>query len=405
MSNSLYIVFNLNSYLGGGEVIAVKLTQYLKFSGKNTILACSHESYIQRNSNNLDKIIIPSAISLIYGKEQLYFFDELVAECRKFEEVNLICLNMRELYNAIIIVQRFKLTHVKLFFYVLHPGEPDYLCSFSWNKIRKIEKNRAIISQLSNAGAVAFCSINAVRHSNIKNLNGAVCGLPFDDSQVISNFSMTGNKKSNSKYHLMISRVVWAKLGSCLTFLLLARKMKSDKFGLIGYGPLMPILKMLSRLFKVKNIVFHGKLYGNSLLQEVNKSDIGYAQGMSMFEFISKYKHVICMQYSDPIKFMRNPWKCYGNFDRLSYNNYGDLMDLDRANLVDIVKEVERITAIKFDKSVFDNWISKNSSNKVFSHLLTQIDATQSCVLTESELIQPTKIRRFFRYFANWFRT
>ena len=135
-----FAFFNLNSYLGGGETLIVRLAKYLRDEGYDFKLFYKKGSYIETDLDRINisidhrcPIVSDESYYYLNGKGRKKLRDEINTYLSGLKDVCLVSLNARELYTLTDIAKNnanFKLAHL-----VLHDQDNLYVCQSVFDKI------------------------------------------------------------------------------------------------------------------------------------------------------------------------------------------------------------------------------------------------------------------------------
>ena len=384
-------VFNLNKYIGGGETVACQFAKFLVRTGLNTFVICHEDSYIATNIEGIEKITVQRTVSLSYNySKDLLVFNNVKSKLSLLGPVVLVCMTMRDFYNAAHLKYLYGLKNVNLYFYSMHPGEVDYLTRYTLFKGRRQSVNRKLINKLVDLQAISFTSLTSLAYSGITFSSDRISELPFDFFE----FNPSPKLKSSSTKHLMISRFVRGKIASCLTFILLAKNTPKDQFSIIGYGPYENLLRIFAVTNGARNVSFVGKCTGEELNEQIAACDIGYGQGTSMLHFINQRIPVICMTYGSLFEFLKSPYRCGGCFQNLRRYDYGDVMIGSLYPFKDIRTEMRVLKIKKIPAEEFERWIKSHSTDLVFSNLLNRLTTAKNVNVSPHEMNKADFFRR-----------
>ncbi|WP_129408548.1 hypothetical protein [Marinitoga lauensis] len=149
----MIVLFNLNAYLGGGEVLLIRLAKKFKEENIKFCVIGYKGSYIleEAEKNGFNYIVWPSKNdSILYmnkseKKEVIKFFKEKFI---KYKELNIFTFCFRDIYNAHLAFS--ELTETKIHFStgIYHPNDTKYLSSYSLIKRKIIKKNKELLKNM-----------------------------------------------------------------------------------------------------------------------------------------------------------------------------------------------------------------------------------------------------------------
>ena len=158
----MIVLFNLNKYVGGGEILTIRFAQYLHDHNiAYTMLAFGENCYIadQAKARGLNITPWPIEEDSVAYMNDADRKDLLQKMTKIFEKEKLIypfSFCFRDLYNSLFLFTRFTKTEVRLSTGIYHPEDVLYLSSLSLNKSKIINFNKKIIHSLAQKNAVLF---------------------------------------------------------------------------------------------------------------------------------------------------------------------------------------------------------------------------------------------------------
>jgi len=319
MSNKI-VLFNLNTYIGGGETLLSRYAMYLEANNIDYLIICAKSSYIESSSqeNKLKFINWPIAQdSLIYKREAAvkvkdFFVDNLTEGVT----INFFTFCMRDYVNISLVFEDLNFD-VKIFHGVYHPQDYKYLSSLSFNPgyyhvffkniLRDLYFNNSVLF-LNNHG---FIESIGVGYSNPKPILRSIPITLSSDDFISSegHISAGGINKI-----LCISRFTAFKIGAIVAFLRLARVNPNLNFTLVGHGPFEFLVTFFIRFWSLSNITLLTDVLPSQLKEIICKHHIGYAQGTSILELAKLGKPVIIAPYSRLADIFNSRFRTYGVF-------------------------------------------------------------------------------------------
>lgn len=319
VSNKI-VLFNLNTYIGGGETLLSRYAMYLEVNNIDYLIVCAKGSYIKSFAqNNKLKFINWPLVgdSLIYkrkavAKVQDFFIDNLP----KDGTINFFTFCMRDYVNASLVFKDLNFD-AKIFHGVYHNQDYKYLSSFSFNPKHYHVFFKDILRNLYSNNAVLFMNnhgfIESIGKSN-SDLTPNFRPIPItlsDDDFISTEMPILAGKIDKI---LCISRFAAFKIGAVVAFLRLARKNPSLNFTLVGHGPFEFLVTFLIRLWSLSNITLLTDVVPSQLKEIISKHYIGYAQGTSILEIAKLGKPVIIAPYSRLADIFNSKFSTYGIF-------------------------------------------------------------------------------------------
>lgn len=328
----MIVLNNLNSYLGGGEVLLIRFASYLKKRNIDFLILCSENSYIETEckKNNFQYVCW-------YPKEQTYHYLE-----RKDEQplnktlnelqkkingpVRIFNFCSRDLHNCLFIFKKyFEIESISMGVY--HPYEFKYLASFNLHKKKMLAWNRKLFKSLYYKKSIFFMNKKGLEFllGNDFALDGNEKFIPIPikiDKEFQQGF--TTKKKSKTQKIICISRFANFKIQPVMHFVETARKFSTIEFTLIGHGGWEIILRAYKKLFNIKNLTIHSNIMPESLGEIIASHDMGFAQGTSALEIAKFGKQVVIAPYSSLEDFLFQKKYYCGNFFSQESMSLGD---------------------------------------------------------------------------------
>lgn len=332
MSNKI-VLFNLNTYIGGGETLLTRYAMYLEVNSIDYLIVCAKSSYIGSfaQENNLKFINWPLVEdSLIYrreavGKVQDFFTNNLPKDVT----INFFTFCMRDYVNTSLVFKDLNFD-AKIFHGVYHNQDYKYLSSLSFTPqyyqiffkdiLRNLHSNNAVLFMNNHGFLESIGSTNSDLTPNFRPIPITL----FDDEPVSSEALST----SDINKVLCISRFAAFKIGAVVAFLRLARKNPNLSFTLVGHGPFEFVITFLVRLWSLSNITLRTDVGPSQLKDIISQHDIGYAQGTSILEIAKLGKPVIIAPYSRLRDIFNSKFATYGVFGFVNGKFiFGDLVN------------------------------------------------------------------------------
>jgi hypothetical protein len=317
-------LFNLNNYIGGGEVYVIAFAEYLKSNSIAYNLICSNDSFIsvKAEEKKLNYLIWPSKqLSINYASKSQkvsfeIFFKNLIL---KSSDIILAC-NMRELYTSIHFFRKF---YFQIRTIILHPEEYKYLASGSIYKSKYYNRNRFLLKLLDSHNLVIYPNKNA-RNVSLNCDEDYLNIFPFPVAY--SNYdTLPSNLHSDMVKIIIISRFVSFKISTILSLIKTVYNNSNYELTIIGYGPWKFLLKIYLYIYNTNRIITINKLQPEELRNYILKSNIGVAQGTSILQIIKFNRPVIIAPYSKWYNFLFESVKSPGIFGLENKINWGDI--------------------------------------------------------------------------------
>lgn len=335
-------LFNLNNYIGGGEVYVIQFAEYLSVNNIEFAVICSENSFIHEKAleKKLNHLVWPSVqLSINYAtKLQKKFFISFFKKLDlKLHDIILTC-NMRELYTGMFFLEKIKF---QLRTIILHPEEYKYLASGSLIQNKYYKLNRKLLRILDFHELIIYPNVNARNNSigcNDDYLN--VFPFPISNSNEIFTFPRQANEKVKI---ITISRFVNFKISTILSLVKTVYKNCNYELVIIGYGPWKFLLKFYLFIYKTHRIIIISKVQPEDLKKYILKSNIGFAQGTSILQIIKFNIPVIIAPYSKWYSYLFDKVKSPGIFGFDNKITWGDIywnLEKDNFHLDYLINEV-----------------------------------------------------------------
>lgn len=325
----MIILFNLNKYVGGGEILTIRIAEYFKTNNiKYILLTYGTNCYIanQAIKSDLDFVYWPEtedSIAYMASSKR----DLLVNKIRKlFEKEDLIYLYtfcMRDLYNSLFIFSRFHKSKVYFSTGIYHPEDVYYLSSLSFKQSSIIEFNRNLLYNLTLKNAVLYINENALLTSlgSETTFKPKFIPIPIPMPEHIPNRVLDPKRPIKI---VCISRFVGFKIASVLAIIRFVRKNRGYELSLIGYGIYRFILTLYISIHGMKNVRIVAGVGPDQLDDLIDQADIGYAQGTSILEIAKRGIPVVIAPYSNILDIFNPNFLCMGVFGERDDFNFGD---------------------------------------------------------------------------------
>ncbi len=304
--SDIFLLVNLNNYLGGGETLLVRYYHYLKSKKKTVIILCSNNSFIQQQLGkevNSDLIIIENLEIYYLSKVQRNIIVNSVIKKLSFSHVDtvrIVSFTMKDLYFAIMINKGIKnssishlILHVEDFLYLGQTIFDKFLYFLTKKRLfrnkKLIDLNKSLLrSVFQKNGIISMAEVinqiwkkNNIIDINIKN----TVPLPtFTESVKIK-------KNLNNNFKIIwIGRIVDFKIPSLFAMIDFVSDNRKYSLTIIGDGDMLKLKRYVqSKKLSEANIIFLGQVPYNQLGQIITEHSIGYAMGTSLVE-LAQYK-------------------------------------------------------------------------------------------------------------------
>lgn len=371
----MIILVNFNSYLGGGETLAVRFSDYLNRTNIDFRIFCLKDSYIY---NDLARCEIPSENILGITKDPNYYYlskrqrgqliNELSENVPDMDNVHIVSFCARDLYTLIDlrkVCQNLIITHL-----ILHDQDNLYVCQSlvdkvksrffhieSFSRKKQIEFNSHLLNLLSiNGCTIPQCNLQVPlwQSFGIQLKYENVVPLPVCDfSSIAPEF-----KTANGKKIIWVGRIVDFKIPSLCAMISYVGKHPDYSLTIVGDGDKDSIDRyIMDNSISTDNISFVGQVDYSELPSIIKTHDIGYAMGTSIVE-IGKFGIPVIMALGAPKKRLFSKEICGGLYADVAKGNVGEnlLCGQSEDEQILIEQAINRIDAdyLKSSQECFD---------------------------------------------------
>ena len=392
----MIILFNFNTYLGGGETLMVRFATFLHREKQAFHVYCKEGSFI---STQLEKEGVPAEdFTCIKGccnyaylnkKERSYLLEEIEKGLPQAEKYQYLTFCLRDLYMLIDLNKRHpgSISHL-----ILHNQDYLYLGRTLLDGLKeKIAKkkefnndtilrfNRTIIDMVNiNRGLIPMSWI-------ITQLWKQEIGVEIPDDMIVSLPSISQKKDvslktENNKKIIFIGRLVDFKFASLFAMFNYIKRNPSYHLTIVGNGDKERALAyMHEHQIPEGNIHFRGEVAYSDLPKVIAEHSIGYAAGTSIIECVQQGIPVImALQYNANRPFKRDI--CGGLFYNTSKGNLGEDMCIYDEDIIKTTID-EAIAEIEIDyhlaaKRCYDYTLNEYSNDDNFREYIKRIEAT-----------------------------
>jgi hypothetical protein len=406
----MIVIFNLNSYLGGGETLAFRYAKYLHHKQIDYCIITSNASdcYIGKQSlqNGLNCFFWP-----IFNDSLPYMsnFDKQVIkdwlnEIFVDKNLNVLTFCFRDLYNASFFFPKIKCKDCRITTGIYHPEDVFYLSSYSFFKNNIIDFNRKLAKRLTKLFSIIYMNEYSYEITVGDNTNRNQIIIPIPIELEVINYQNKYTDITNIKI-ICISRFVEFKIGAVMAIIKFAQKNKKIHLDLIGYGFFEFYIRLYIYIYNIKNINLIGKVDPGKLSQYILSADIGYAQGTSIME-ISKFGiPVIIAPYSNFRDIFNSSFKCMGIFGEKNSYEYGDRR-YDGSDLYELIDDAYKriIENYQFYVGKSKNHVQKFSSELIFQKISNVVlNSSFKGFVGHEKTPKAPLIKRFVKYIIKLF--
>lgn len=303
----MIVLYNMNTYLGGGETLLVRFAEYLKRNNIEFLAVCAADSFI---NSELRKIGIPIAnIAVVSHSPDFYYCNDtgrqlLVQDIARRlpiqTTVRVVTFCMRDLYTAVALsraIANISITHL-----VLHIQDDLYVGQTLLDKLvyvvakkrnfseqRIIRFNRDILRLINSKGGLIIMADLIARFWR-KNF-----GLQVRDCQLvpIPSFAIESAgeaRAASDKKILWIGRIVDFKIPALMVMIEYVSLHPEYTLTIIGAGDVERIQQLIEKKkLDASRVEFVGEVSYSELSGFIKSHSIGYAMGTSLVE-LAKYK-------------------------------------------------------------------------------------------------------------------
>jgi glycosyltransferase involved in cell wall biosynthesis len=415
--DGLIVLLNFNEYLGGGETLMVRYSEYLKSNKINFLSFCSSKSYVYSDlKKKIDHSYIRTTalnynyfyLSELKRKELLY---EIKTKIGKQLKVSLVSFNLRDLHIAFDLkkqIENLSITHL-----LLHPQDQLYLGQSLLDKLiyklflirrfsfkKNIEINIKLLNILNDKKGLI--SMGEIHNLHLKDN----FGIQISDYQTVPlpsfiDLEENKNKKVNTKKIIWIGRLVDFKIPAIVAMIHFVSSNSEYELSIVGSGDLRKVHNYMNKYsLNTKRVHFLGEIPYENLEGIINQHSIGYAMGTSLIE-LAKYKIPIIIALASFNHQFFKRQICGGLFfDKPKGCDGADLMLTSPENINTTINN--SIKEIEFDfenisQNCYDYAKNNFSFNTNFKRYTEIINRTK--ILTEKEkqlqIPKSSMIRKF----------
>lgn len=400
----MVVIFNLNKYIGGGEVLAMRFAEFLQKNSIDYVLFSFDDKncYIKNQAilKQLNLILWPStndSVAYMNSREKTEALSK-IEQLFPREKLYIFTFCFRDLYNSLYFFSRLKHKRIQYSTGIYHPEDIFYLSSLSFNKKRIIDFNRSLAYELAKKNAIVFANETArvtTYDSQTYPAGGSIIPIPID----INGPVQAKQSLNQDKIRIVsISRFVEFKIGAVFAIVKFIRRNPNIHLDLIGYGSFEILLRAYIAIYNIKNITLHGKVEPAELYKIINQASIGYAQGTSIME-IAKYGiPVVIAPYSRIKDIFNHNFKCMGIFGEKDNLNYGDIKDDGSDSFVSLNETIFKVIgnySLYATKSV--NHLRNFASDKIFSDIASLVKSSDYRQEIAFDPISPPYIKRILK--------
>jgi hypothetical protein len=393
-------------YVGGGEVIALEYSKYLKKTNQTFKLFCLKGSYIEEEciKFSLEHIAVEKKYASLIFVRTRYCAElaDILNNNFSSDFITILSITFRDLYNTILLLPFLK-NNIRICHYILHPDDFKYGLSlrfFTRGTQKKI--NLDILNILNSNSCLILPNKNAGKYLlPYKNVY-----VPFIADRFT--FEKSGIKKNviNGKLKIItISRFVGFKISSVIGMVLHVLKNNNLTLHIVGYGNWHILVKIFAFLFPDK-ILLEGKCSKDELLIKIKESDILYAQGTTILLGVSLGKPVLISHYSKWFDWMIGRIGSVGWYDFENLYDFGDYRIKNfclKKHSFDFFLNNDSIVSALKNSENNDVLLEKLSAENVFGLLNSIVlGPSNSQNFKFTKLLYPPLIKKVLYKFKKW---
>lgn len=338
----MIILVNFNSYLGGGETLAVRFSDYLYKNNMSFKILCLNDSYISKDLRRYgipDELIADIDLDPNYyyltDKERKVFLTKISAIIPNDSRVNVITFCSRDLFTFVDVTK--KRSNIVLTHLILHDQDNLYVCQSLLDKVKlkffhvqsfsnkkQITYNSHLFNLLSSSNCtIPQCDLQVTLWRDVYGIKldfRNVVPLPVCDFSLFNpEFRIINNKKI-----IWVGRVVDFKIPALCSMISFVNRHPDYSLTIVGDGDMKSVKEFISsRSFTTSNISFVGEVDYAQLPAIIKSHDIGYAMGTSIIE-IGKWGIPVIMALGAPHKVFFKRDICGGLYTNVAKGNVGE---------------------------------------------------------------------------------
>lgn len=413
----MIVLVNLNSYLGGGETLMIRMAKFLQKGERRFSLVCAERSYIHDDlcKKGIDNIItIPNdMVDFYYQNREVRssVINLFLSKLPQSDEYTFVTFCMRDLYTISQVVLNKK--KAKVVHLTLHYQDNLYVCQSLLDKVVKncfgrenysrknqISFNNSLFNKLCKNNAIIPMSDLMVKFWNKEfRIN-----LSYDNVVALPTYNFPTEKPSvpeNNHKIIFIGRIVDFKIPGLCVMLNFINKHKEYSLTVIGSGDTGLIDKYIkqNKIDKTR-IEFIGQVDYSKLGEIIKQHSIGYAMGTSIIE-ICRYGLPAVMALSTPTHKLFKRDICGGLYANCVRGNVGDNLfageSEDNQPLLELVMDNLEKNYDKSAQACYEYIKNDYDFTRNIEKYLTIIDNAGITDFSGIVIPQAGKLRRFLQ--------
>lgn len=303
----MIVLYNANSYLGGGETLFVRFCEYLDSVGEDYIAICGEGSFIQQklaaSPTVKGKVVaLDGDLNYFYltPAHQEALLAKIAGEIGQQAEIRFVTFCLRDLHLARALSRR--IDNIALSHLILHIQDDLYLGQTLVDKARYvltkkrsfgnrslIDFNRALLRKINDKeGLICMAQVIADHWERTFNLHvpmRRIVPLPsFSDADPVQGVSAT------DRSIIWIGRIVDFKIPAICAMVEFLGSRPGYTLTIVGNGDKSQIDEAI-RKFNVDpaRVRYVGEMPYDKIREEIVRHSIGYAMGTSLVE-LARYR-------------------------------------------------------------------------------------------------------------------
>lgn len=414
----MIVLINFNTYLGGGETLFVRFTEFLEQNNYPYFALCAKDSFIVKELSRLE---IPKIkYKEIDNYHDYYYLNDkereslisVILSSLSFEnETRFVTFCLRDLYTVVALsrkVEKCSISHL-----ILHSQDYLYVCQTLFDKliyklfsIRRFDNynvriaNRKLLTNVNERnGLIPMASLGVnlwKKELDIDIPLEYIVPLPT----IVNSFDNSVIKKDLvDKSIIWIGRLVDFKFPALFAMFEYINKNKEYSLTVVGSGDQKKIKKYIkNNKIDTSRINFIGQINYSDLEKTISKHSIGYATGTSIIEIAQMGLPVIMALLNyDHKNFNRQI--CGGLFCNTTKGNIGEDLLLTKVNSIkttisDVIDLIEK-DYFQAASDCYNHVFKEFSADTNFQKYLNRIENTETYNQKEFKIPKATYFRRF----------
>jgi len=302
------LLFNLNTYLGGGETLLVRVASHLHSRGDSyRILAMSGDCWIAAEAARLGLRVdlwpdSCDSINYLPDTQRMGLIGKIRDLYKGADEVRVFTFCMRDLHNALYVFTRIQ--DLKTYFShgIYHPEDVFYLSSYSLTPRRYVAFNQQIARTMVESGSVLFPNRRtyqltvgtqyALEHGVSVRVPLLPLPIPLPDRIPYRRVPNGGVVRV-----ICVSRFVEFKVGAIIAMMRAVQTVPRCELTIVGYGAWEFVLRFWKSVFRMNNVSIIKGVHPSGLDEVIDAHDIGYSQGTALLEIAKRGLPVVIAPY------------------------------------------------------------------------------------------------------------